>query len=174
MSYVDRSKTRPGTTRRGILVGYQYTEPGFYFVTFCTHDRAHTLGAIDRETMVLSQAGSVLEGVIATCEQRFSTVSIDSRVIMPNHVHLLIGVSVRLSDETGIDSVSDVVRWVKSTCLRRYAAGVRSHGWPPYQLRMWQQGYHDHIVRNDRELEMIREYIAKNVIMWDKDIFYDF
>jgi hypothetical protein len=33
----------------------------------------------------------------------------------------------------------------------------------------WQINYHDHIVRNDADLERIREYIINNPANWETD-----
>ncbi|MCI0730580.1 MAG: hypothetical protein L0332_28195 [Chloroflexi bacterium] len=33
----------------------------------------------------------------------------------------------------------------------------------------WQRNFFEHIIRNERELEAIRQYIANNPAMWDKD-----
>ena len=50
-----------------------------------------------------------------------------------------------------------------------YIRGVREHGWPAFQQRLWQRNYHDRVVRNDRELRAIREYVANNPAQWTVD-----
>ena len=173
MSYIDRSKTRPGTTRRGRMLGYDYSYPGYYFITICTDERQRLFGNIVQDQIMLSPAGFMVQKVISTIETQFQNVSIDASVVMPNHVHLLIGVSVRLQDEVSSVRVSDVVRWLKNSSVGRYGIGVRRQGWKSYDGRLWQEGFHDRIVRDERELETLRNYIANNVYMWEKDTFYD-
>ena len=173
MSFMERAKTRPGTTRRVRMLGHDYSYPGYYFVTMCTDNRQCLFGNIYNERMTLSESGHMLCKVIEGVDSRFETVTVDCSIVMPNHIHLLIGMSVRLEDERSSDTVSDVVRWLKNSSVRRFGVGVRDAGWFPYKGRLWQTSFHDHIIRNDRELETLRSYIANNVYMWEKDKFYD-
>ncbi|MDQ3855652.1 MAG: hypothetical protein M3281_04570 [Chloroflexota bacterium] len=39
-------------------------------------------------------------------------------------------------------------------------------------IRVWQRGYFEHVIRNDRELEVLREYIATNPARWYEDSLY--
>ena len=34
---------------------------------------------------------------------------------------------------------------------------------------MWQRNYYEHIIRNENDLNEIREYIKNNPQMWDRD-----
>lgn len=129
MSFPDRSKTRPGTTRRVRLKDYDYKTPGYYFVTFCTYQRTHTLGTINKDVMVLSSPGEITD--------KFPDVSIDTFVIMPNHIHILVGLAVRLSDTSNQADLKDVVQWAKSTTHRRYVEGIRNQNWPEHSGKVW-------------------------------------
>lgn len=173
MSYPHRKDTRPGTTRRLRLRDYDYSTPGYYFVTICTYDRFHYFGHITDRSIELSPAGQMVSNVIEELPIRFSNISIDSFVVMPDHLHVLIGLGVRLADEPGEPDLSRVVQWLKMTTHRMYSEGVRRNGWAEYQWRVWQEGFHDHIVRNEKELDILRRYIAENVERWDEDQFYE-
>jgi hypothetical protein len=35
--------------------------------------------------------------------------------------------------------------------------------------RLWQRGYHDHVIKDPGELDRIREYIRSNVSTWKND-----
>jgi REP element-mobilizing transposase RayT len=50
-----------------------------------------------------------------------------------------------------------------------YARGVRERGWESFPGRLWQRNYYEHIVRTERSLERIRDYIATNPATWDVD-----
>ena len=52
---------------------------------------------------------------------------------------------------------------------KRYTDGVRENGWPPFHGRLWQRNYYEHVIRNDRELDKVREYIATNPLKWALD-----
>lgn len=59
-------------------------------------------------------------------------------------------------------TLPDAVHRFKSFTTARYRAGVRDHGWPAFDRRLWQRNYHEHIVRTDAELDRIRQYIVNN------------
>ncbi|WP_157098356.1 DUF6979 family protein [Chlorobaculum limnaeum] len=63
----------------------------------------------------------------------------------------------------------NVIGTFKSLTQNDYAFHVRNNGWPPFMKRLWQLRFHDHIIRNDDELDSIRRYIIDNPINWLKD-----
>lgn len=173
MTFIDRKVTRPGTTRRVRMDGHDYAYPGYYFVTICTHGRQMLLGHIEDGSIIRTSAGMMVESVIAESETRFSTVTIDSQIVMPNHVHVLIGLAIGLEDDALTENLSDIVRWIKNATHRRSGIGVTQAGWQPYRGKLWQKSFHDHIVRGEKELETLRNYIATNVVRWGEDAFYE-
>lgn len=74
--------------RRSIrLQGYDYTQPGAYFLTIVTHDRAHWFGAVVDGDMRLNDAERITEQCWRDIPAHFPHVELDAFVIMPNHVH---------------------------------------------------------------------------------------
>ena len=67
-------------------------------------------------------------------------------------------------------SLPDVVHRLKSLTTARYRHGVYQHGWRPFPGRLWQRNYYEHIIRNERALQRIRQYIINNPARWDMDI----
>jgi len=65
--------------------------------------------------------------------------------------------------------LSDVVERFKSLTTKRYGEGVRAEGWTPYDGHLWQRGYYDRVVRNERELDRFRRYIDANPARWFED-----
>lgn len=154
------------------MLGHDYAYPGYYFVTVCTYERQMLFGSIRSGAISHTAAGIMLTGVLKRVELQFDSVSVDRFVVMPNHFHVLVGLSVRLDDEPASENLSDVVRWIKNSSHRQYVEGVRESGWDRYDQRLWQESYHDHIVRNDKELETFRAYFASNVERWEEDTFF--
>jgi REP element-mobilizing transposase RayT len=77
--------------RRSIrLKGYDYSQPGAYFVTICTFQRECTLGEIVEGKMVLSREGEVVEAVWKGIPSHFPNVELDEFILMPNHLHGII------------------------------------------------------------------------------------
>jgi putative transposase len=66
-------------------------------------------------------------------------------------------------------SLGDIVGAFKSITTVAYVRGVEDLGWPPFDTRLWQRNYYERIVRDDRELDRIRQYIEDNPIHWAED-----
>ena len=64
----------------------------------------------------------------------------------------------------------DVLDWFKTMSTNEYVRGVKESGWPLFDRHLWQRSYHDHIIRNERELDAIRAYILANPSRWALDI----
>jgi REP element-mobilizing transposase RayT len=64
-------------------------------------------------------------------------------------------------------SLTEVIQWFKTMAVNEYLrdAKARDVRVPP----LWQRGYYDHIVRDDRDLQRIREYIIDNPRKWAED-----
>jgi REP element-mobilizing transposase RayT len=77
--------------RRSIrLKGYDYAQPGAYFITICVRERECTLGHVEDGEMVLSDLGQIAHDFWAQVSVHFPNASIDTFVVMPNHIHAVI------------------------------------------------------------------------------------
>jgi len=65
--------------------------------------------------------------------------------------------------------LGDVVGTFKSITTHQYTNGVRQHNWPPFNGRLWQRNYYEHIIRSEEEMDRIREYIMENPAKWVDD-----
>ena len=91
--------------------------------------------------------------------ERFSHVSVDSHVIMPNHVHALL----HFDDSIESVTLSRVMNELKSRTTVRYNKLVNKYG------TVWQYGYYDTIIRSDKHLFSARQYIENNPLNWELD-----
>ncbi len=69
------------------------------------------------------------------------------------------------NDPTAV-SLSRVVQWFKIMTTTDYIRQVKQSGWPPFDQRVRQRGYWEHIVGDTRELNAVRQYIADNPARW--------
>ena len=69
----------------------------------------------------------------------------------------------------GTLSLGDIVHRFKTMATKRYADGVNQLGWPSFPDKLWQRNYWEHIIRDDMELNQVREYILNNPIQWASD-----
>jgi REP element-mobilizing transposase RayT len=97
-------------------------------------------------------------------------MELDAFVVMPNHVHgiaVFVGAGLALPEENGAASsaptLGDVVRAFKSLSAIHVNRLLRRSG------PLWQRNYYEHVIRNERELDKIREYIATNPLRWALD-----
>jgi REP element-mobilizing transposase RayT len=89
--------------RRSIrLAGFDYASPGWYFVTLCVHRRLPLFGEVESDTVRLTDAGRMVADWWHRLPTRFPAVRLDTFVVMPNHVHGIIGIvdapAVHLTD----------------------------------------------------------------------------
>jgi len=161
--------------RRSIrLKGYDYAQPGAYFITICTQDRACLFGEVADGEMRLNEMGQVVCECWSAIPEHFSNGVLDAFVVMPNHVHGIVvivdgrGTACRAPTEqfgrpiTG--SVPTIIRSFKSAVTRRINALRGTPGAP-----VWQRNYFEHIIRNDESLNRIRQYITDNAARWAFD-----
>ena len=156
------------------IKGYDYSTPGKYFVTICTHDKGHILsnivGAIhESPENKLTQSGKIVKDIIDFLPNRFN-VQIDNYVIMPNHIHMII--TIKQNDERAIRelplqrSVLDqVVGYLKMNASKQIHLIAECNN-------IWQRSFHDHIIRGEEDYKKIWEYIDTNVVKWKTDCFY--
>jgi putative transposase len=89
---------------------------------------------------------------------------------MPNHIHGILVLGDTREDRDGATvptptlSLSTVIQRFKTFTMHEYGNGVATEGWPRYPERLWQHRFHDHVIRNERDLTTLREYIANNVL----------
>jgi len=73
------------------LRNWDYSKPGWYFVTVCSREREEIFGQIEDNRMVLSGLGYLVKDCLIGLTDRLG-IELDEYVVMPNHVHMLIWV----------------------------------------------------------------------------------
>lgn len=164
--------------RRSIrLKGFDYSSAGGYFVTICIRNRECLLGEITTDGMRLSEYGLLVEEAWRDLPNHYRHVQLDEFVVMPNHVHgiiLLVGDDDEHTVGAGFEPaptvptgthkrhpLSEIVRSLKTFSARRINAVRQMAGVP-----VWQRNYYEHIIRNERDLNRIRQYIIDNPAQW--------
>lgn len=167
--------------RRSIrLAGYDYTRPGFYFVTIVTQHRKPIFGEVVDGEMRLSRFGRVAHSEWQRLSRRFPHLELDEFVVMPNHIHGILIVLEKKRPEAGasddIPSKEQFGKPVKgslATIIRSYKSAVtaRIHcmGDGVSGARVWLRNYYEHIVRGPKDLDRIRHYIRDNPLKWALD-----
>jgi REP element-mobilizing transposase RayT len=146
--------------RRSIrLDGYDYSEPGAYFITICTSQRELAFGDVVGGVVVLNEHGRIVRTEWMRSVEIRKEVELDTFVVMPNHVHAIVWIGPDPRKTLG-----NLVAGFKASVTSRMNVCSDS----PDQPR-WQRGYWDRIIRNERELNDIRQYIMDNPLKWAED-----
>lgn len=152
------------------LFGFDYSEPGMYFVTPCVHQHQNRFGNVIDGAMHPNPAGRMVMDTWHQIPRIFPQVVLDAWVLMPNHFH---GILMLDPEPVGRKStLGEVMKWFKSVTTKRYGNGVRNDGWPPFDGHLWQRNYYDHVVRNDADLDRVRTYIEHNPAAWNSDALF--
>ncbi len=150
--------------RRSIrLPGYDYSQPGAYFVTICIWQRECLLSEIQDGNILLSNYGEAVNFNWLNLIRVYPHIELDSFVIMPNHIHGIIIIKSQNKNH----SLSEIVRCFKTFSARRINQLRSVTGIP-----VWQRGYYEHIIRNQTGLSKIQEYIINNPYNWESDEIY--
>jgi putative transposase len=167
-----RDKYRIETTR---YRARDYRSRGWYFVTICSHEKAHIFGEVIGGEMRLSRIGSLAETELRHLSTHYKNVVVDSQVVMPNHVHAIIVIEGEhafsphpkgLPSLTGISPACGSL----SAIVRSYKAGVtRQCHELGLKQTIWQARFYDRILRGDANISAVREYIWNNPGNWTDD-----
>ena len=167
--------------RRSIrLKGHDYSQPGDYFVTICTRDRACILGGIVEGKMKLSEMGKIVESCWREIREHFENTRVTTYQLMPNHVHGIVEIRAHtnpfgravspqgfMGEEFGKPrhgSLSTIVRSFKSAVTKQIHDNGMCRGQTP-----WQPRFFDHIIRSDRDHFFVQQYVELNPLLWDLD-----
>ena len=156
------------------LKNYDYSQPGAYFVTICTQNRSCLFGEINEGELLLADPGRMIAMWWLELSSKFPTASLDSYVVMPNHIHGIICTDNEMDSITGQGAhagapLPTVIQWFKTMTTNAYIRGVKSGSFPPFEGKLWQRNYYEHVIRNERELKSIRLYISQNPAKWHLD-----
>ncbi len=157
------------------LHGYDYSQAGTYFVTICTSYRKSFLGSFIDNQMTLSPIGKIAHRFWVEIPNHFNLTNLDIFIIMPNHLHGLIQIS-DTDDNVAAEHVQPrhrfqhIIKNSVGSIIRQYKGSVtRWCNQNGYNKFRWQRNFYEHIVRNEKELNRIREYIITNPIRWNFD-----
>jgi len=156
------------------LRGYDYSSCGAYFVTICTQDRLDLFGEVKGGEMRLKEYGVIVADEWWRSEQIRKEIKLDEFIVMPNHLHGIVfignivganGRSPLQRTNMGSKTLSSFMAGYKSSVAKQINILRQMPGIP-----VWQRNYYEHIIRNERELKALREYIINNPVNWNMDM----
>ena len=160
--------------KKNRLTEYDYSQDGYYFVTICTKGRTECFGEIRDGKIVLSKIGEIADRCRQEIPKHFPDVELDEYVIMPNHVHGIIIIENHIVGVQNFEPLQNKFQHIiprsLGSIIRGFKIGVtkycRNNN---YADVIWQRNFYDRIIRNERSLNRIREYICNNPLQWASD-----
>ena len=167
--------------RRSIrLQGYDYSQSGAYFITTCTQNRECLFGEIHNGKMYLNEYGEIAKKCWVEIPKHHQNVQLDEYVIMPNHIHGIVVIN-----EPAVGAIHELPlrnelphsreqrrKMLLPKIIGRFKMNVAKQINKIRQtpgISVWQRNYYEHIVRNETDLQRIREYIVNNPLNWEMD-----
>ena len=170
-----KNKYRSDSNR---LQGHDYSSGGVYFITVVTAKHICEFGYVENKIMKLNTFGEIVESEWLKTQKMRKDVLLGEFCVMPNHFHALIyfktdGFTLEnkqlfktpfYKNQFGPqkNSIGTIVRGFKGSCKSKIIkAGNKSFE--------WHSNYHDVIIRNEKRLHNVKQYIRNNPANWDKD-----
>jgi putative transposase len=185
--------------RRSIrLRGYDYAQPGAYFITLCAQHHARLFGEISDGVMRLNRFGVIVREEWEKTSIIREEILLDEFVVMPDHMHGIVVIrDVGVYGVVGADRVvgadgSPPLLFVREDRLvltdsrpplyrmprtvGSLVAGFKSASTKRINIirgtpgdPVWQRNYYEHIVRDEKDMVRIRKYIHNNPSAWNMD-----
>lgn len=166
------------------LRNYDYSQPGYYFITICTGGRKPILAKIvgNDALVVPSTIGVKVVECWKKIERLNDSFKLDTFCLMPNHLHGILIIEKKEAvdgtagaqcptgaarDNTDQKTISDVIKDFKSVTTRHYNKML-----PETKNTLWQKSFYEHVIRNEPSLFEVRKYIEENPLKWQLDQYY--
>lgn len=164
------------------LKNYDYGGAGGYFVTICTDGRVCLFGEVLDGVMRLNGFGEVVREEWLQRAGVRHEIDLDGFVVVPNHLHGIVmirgvGADRVKSCPSTINrppqrspsgplsgSLGAMIGQFKSIVTKRINALRVTPGCP-----VWQRNFYEHVIRDETDLQAIREYIVNNPLRWELD-----
>ena len=162
------------------LKGYNYASEGSYFITINAKLRKlNHFGHILNGRMILNKAGVIVQNEWINTEKIRSNVVLNEFVVMPDHFHAVLFLTGTQKEKELFENqkgecdsliqnahfkspsqtIGAIVRGFKSACTKKFNSERLNI--------VWQRNYHDRIIRDDKELLNIQNYIINNPSNWE-------
>ncbi|MBE6592598.1 MAG: hypothetical protein E7642_01235 [Ruminococcaceae bacterium] len=156
------------------LQGFDYNSTGAYFITICTQNRRCILshivgtGVPDCPQIELTRYGEIADKYIKQLNSFYDHISIESYVIMPNHIHILLFIKQSGQSRTPVPTNADRANSAFSQFISTFKRFCNKE----YGKNIWQTRVNDHIIRGREDYEEHLRYIYENPKRWLYDELY--
>ena len=158
------------------LKEYDYSFPGWYYVTICTKDFIPWFGKVKNGKVAYNELGKIAVEFVGKIPEHFKRTELDEFIVMPNHAHAIIIINevVGTRDRVSLRRFGSIEKGSLSIIINQYKGSVtrfaHKNGFDDFY---WQPRFYEHIVRNDNDLHRIRTYIRNNPLKWELDEYFN-
>lgn len=175
------------------LINYDYSFPGSYFVTICIKDKIQKFGHIENDKLILNQLGEVAKISWLQIPKFYNDVFVDEFIIMPNHIHGILHVIydfdyVTREEAINVGAINNRPYQYNRPCQYDHPYdnhyGLLSRVIKMYKRDVsktihlnfdptfvWQKSFYEKIIKNDYQLNIVRQYVFNNPLNWKNDRF---
>ena len=157
--------------KRNRLVGYDYSQDGYYFITVVTNKRKTILGNIISGEFKSAEYGELTSKVFNDIPAHYPGVKLDDLILMPNHIHAIIVINFDGSARPGQEFVEGKNNYgLLSKIIKSFKYELTKQC-KTYKLQKleWQRSFYDHIIRDEKGYLRIKEYMKNNPLKWELD-----
>ena len=160
-------KNKLPNRKRTRLKEYDYSSSAYYYATICAQGKRKMFGDVFDFSMELNHFGKIVKACWLDLPNHYSNYELDYYVIMPDHFHgILIIDNSREGSKTLPNArhhgLSEIIRGFKSFSSKRINMLLNNE-----DTFHWQRSFYDRIIRNEKELFAIRQYIEQNPLRWE-------
>ena len=170
-----------------------YQTGNWFFVTICVQNRVNIFGDIIDGEMNLNQVGLICQNEWLKIPEIYENVVLEGFVVMPNHFHGIVGLDnqpINRGTQRKCD-LSGIIKYFKSMTTIKVKRIVAENFNFPFDRcnnaengdlkiaatkrlienhnTIWQKSFYDHVIRGEKDLLNICEYIQNNPMSWDLD-----
>lgn len=162
------------------LANWDYGSHGLYFVTICTKEKVHFFGEVNFDALFAesetqniaslhyTEIGEIANQYWQKIPKHFPFAELDEYIIMPNHLHGILFLNKPNHEQWQPNSFGPQSQNLASI-IRGYKAAVKKHTTLHQVEFAWQPRYYDRVIRSEKELQNIRQYIFNNPSKWEKE-----
>lgn len=162
------------------MPGYDYSLPGYYFITINVHNRVPVSGEINTGRMALNEYGEIVKRQWLWPGEQYEYIITDEFIVMPDHFHGIVVIHDTVCDIPGhgagrnrickdnsrvvpTSPIYDIRHNLLSKTINAFKTTSSKHihlaGCKEFR---WQRSFYDRVIRNQDELNAVRNYIMEN------------
>jgi len=164
---------KPTGSRKSIrLDGFNYSYPGYYYITINTHRRRRRFGVVRNRVMYESDQGAIVRDVWNSLADVYDHVDLDAFVVMPDHIHFIIHIrDTKMKTQWNFSGTDEEYRRSRRKMIIPSLVGrlkmqtsKRIHELICDSNPVWQRNYYERLIPDDEILRRTRLYILNNPV----------